>query len=113
MRFPMMTIRRWMSIVAVTAIPLGVCVERRSRFLGLAASHELRATEFEVEYDGCSTGNSHVGWWYSLRDNRAFEPDEGRRRHALHEWHRDVAEKYRDAARSPWLSVAPDPPEPE
>lgn len=88
MRMPRFRIRTIMVAVAVVAIPLGVCMERRSRFLGLAAQHN----------------ESGIIYVSTYMDRSAY---------GASEWHRLLADKYERAARYPWLPVEPHPPEPE
>lgn len=112
MRFPRMTTRRWLVVVAMIAIPLGLCEERRSRFLATAAWHDRQAAEFQIDVYWVDH-SKRDGWFMCCREQREFGYDEGLRRIALHEWHQNGAEKYRAAALHPWLPIAPDPPEPE
>lgn len=110
MRMPGIRIRTLMIAVAVLAIPLGVCMERRSRFLRLAEQHE------RIAADGISDlmifDNSGSRLRYCDRAGRELDESEAERRMALNSWHDALGFNYRRAARSPWLPVAPDPPRP-
>jgi hypothetical protein len=93
MRIPSLTIRRLMVIVALAAAILAGCAvvtRRRARFERLASYHLSR------------TGPAH---WTSFSGTR-YDTAKG-------QWHHVLGVKYSDAARHPWLPVAPDPPEPE
>ena len=84
MRFPRLTIRRLMIVVAIVALLLATFLllnDRRKRFAILANSHGLRAID-------------------EVKANRP-----GR--------HYQLWEKYTYAAHHPWLPVASDPPEPK
>ena len=90
MKLPRLTIRRLMVAVAVVAAPLACgawAARRAATFREISAYHALEWSRIDT------TGTQEV-------DARA-------------EWHRAMEMKYRDAARYPWLPVAPDPPEPE
>jgi hypothetical protein len=111
MRLPRMTTRRWMVAVTVVAVALAAgMLFRRHRFLRERADHyekraregvyraaiarELALAESEQEMDSPQ--------WAAF----ALEAKD-------RDWDPRLLEKYRRAARYPWLLVEPDPPEPE
>lgn len=106
---PRFTIRTIMVAVALIAVPLGMCAERTSRFIRLADWNDVRAGDLQVHNECCGSFALYI----DAKNGRILEPAEGRRREILWEWHRDIAEKYRAAARYPWLPVEPDPPKPQ
>ena len=91
MRLPRMTTRRWMIIMVVIALHLEVAMTLRRAvyFHQKAVEHELGEKALRTipipRYDPL---------WRRV------------------DYHAHLKEKYRRAARSPWLSVEPDPPEP-
>jgi hypothetical protein len=116
MRLPRMTTRRWMIAVAVVALLIGaaVAIDRRSkRFARLAASHA------DVAMEHFSTVMAFGGDPPPLQEIEKYPPAAQGPVRYLHRaktlmlYHRALKEKYDRAARYPWLSVEPDPPEPE
>ena len=114
MRFPRMTMRRWIVAVVVigTMIGGGVLVirQRRDYFLYLAQSHHkeeassmARGTALKSRLSSTSEMSTEIGQLY-----RDYDRMMDRVNH-----HAALAHKYENAARYPWLSVEPDPPEPE
>jgi hypothetical protein len=108
-----MTTRRWMIVVAVVAVLIGVPLEmnRRSRrFARLALSHANVAME-------------HFSWILVFGgDPPPLDdvPPAGlgparylHRAKTLMLYHQALKRKYERATRLPWLPVEPDPPEPE
>jgi predicted xylose isomerase-like sugar epimerase len=85
------TVQRLMFVVAIAAIALGL-VEWMGR---RSAAFRLKAREHEETFKTLIGPNTT----FPLSPATAH--------------HRIMAEKYRLAARSPWLHVATDPPEPE
>jgi hypothetical protein len=85
-----LTVRRVAAVVALVGVVLGLgeVRERRERFSALEMMHVKRANVVQLRCDGCSD---------PIR---------------LAAYHWLMAEKYARAARTPWLPVAPDPPEP-
>lgn len=81
-----------MVAVGVTGTSMGLCIERHRRFASIAAKHHA------VMYEG---GSMVTG------------PRPGFRLTERGWWHFKMYAKYDQAARYPWLPVAPDPPEPE
>jgi len=85
-----------MIVVAVVATMLAVGVglkQRKARFERLSSYHIKPAGPLALAPDP--------------KDPRLFfETAKGR-------WHYDLALKYAEAARHPWLPVSPDPPQPE
>ena len=99
MRLPRVrfTVRGLMVAVAAVGLVLGVyatCRSRSARFHALMISHESRAMELLDE--------APPGADAAVR----------RRFHTRLDWHETMYAKYERAARHPWLTVAPDPPEP-
>jgi hypothetical protein len=84
------TVRRMMVAVAITGVGLGWQLDRRSASLRREAARHAGDSSLVSLEEIC---------------NPATE--------AGKVYHRAMAEKYRHAARYPWLPVAPDPPEPE
>jgi hypothetical protein len=93
MKLPRVTVRRLMIAVAVVGLIAGSLIERGRRFREMADRHWKLWLENPA----------------SVVDSRA--PDEAQARQSEH--HRAMGEKYRYAARYPWLPVAPDTPEPD
>lgn len=92
---PRFTVRRLMVAVAALALVLAVWAgqqRRKARFERLWRYH-----------DGL-TGTRYI---------KSYDPGTPRFRTAKGRWHYALALKYAEAARYPWLPVAPDPPEPE
>jgi|SRR5215467_5754768 len=105
MRLPRMTTRRWMIAVAVVALICAAAVilrERKERFGRIARRH-WHAVEL----------SSLVGHADMLGTPRFPRETFALRRKRVIDWHREMARKYRGAARHPWLPVEPDPPKPE
>jgi uncharacterized membrane protein len=118
-RFPRMTMRRWIVVVVVVAVVVigpmiggGVTLirQRRDYFLTLAHSHQnevaasmTRVTALKARLGNKSEMSSEVGQLY-----RDYERMRDRTDH-----HAAMAHKYEHAARYPWLPVEPDPPEPD
>ncbi len=104
MRLPRMTTRRWMLAVAAVAILLGLVVEtarRRREYLHRAAHHQ----ELSLR------NGSIFGEGVMIRYNPTTRKSDMTSLRKI-EHHERLAEKYRQAARFPWLPVEPDPPEP-
>jgi hypothetical protein len=98
MRLPRMTTRRWLIAVAVVAVALAASIvieRRRHHFRTLAERHssaELSCLGLAGRLDSPALAAS----WKRKAERCAR-----------------LAQKYRRAARYPWLPVEPDPPEPE
>lgn len=94
MRLPRVqfTLRRLIVAVALVGTILGVLAGRRSQFRGLAAYHSAK-------------GRAMINGGLPRDDSAAWKLERDL-------WHGVLAEKYKRAARYPWLPVAPDPPEP-
>jgi hypothetical protein len=107
MRLPRVRLTlRWMMVaMAVQAAVLWVA-EREVRFRRLAEYHSLRS---EADIICCVMLVTDDGQQTSLVESATGTPTTLPRR----DWHRALREKYEKAARSPWLSVALDPPRPE
>src|SRR4051794_40968276 len=100
-----LTLRSLMVAMAVLALAFWVA-ERRLRFQRLAEYHSLRS---EADIICCVMLVTDDGKPPALVESATGTPTPLARR----DWHRPLREKYEKAARSPWLSVAPDPPRPE
>jgi hypothetical protein len=102
MKPPRFTVRRLMVAVAIVALALTVYagIERRRARLQRVAQHhwEEVAANSVVQADANRT---------IYRASASF------RNRQLANYHVNLANKYANAARYPWLPVAPDPPEPE
>lgn len=107
---PRLRIRTMMVTVAVIAVPLGICVERRSRFLARARYHSAQAARPE----GMLIITMHTESYHVYDSRGRFVPlvpdDEILRLRTLSEWHWKLAAKYEDAACYPWLPIEADPP---
>jgi hypothetical protein len=119
MGLPRMTMRRWMIVVAVVAIVLGVTIERagldhlgvalgavvaivlgvtierRNRFRKIAAHHHAQFRKL--------VGQGHIILFAGSSDDPMMR---------RLEQHESMRLKYELAARYPWLTVHPDPPPP-
>jgi hypothetical protein len=82
------TVRRMMIFVAVTAI-----LAWTARLVHLSYYYEQRANYYAAQWHWPQTSTARETKWRM--------------------WARDLIPKYRHAARYPWLSVVPDPPEPK
>jgi hypothetical protein len=94
MRLPRFTTRRLMVLVAVAGLAMGVALELRRRsefFQRIAQAHAERAVE---------------NLWGILGP----DADSASRKYV---YHNGLSQKYKRAARYPWLPVPPDPPPPE
>ncbi len=87
---PRLTVRQLMVAVAIIGSSLGILIQRSERFRWIAAHHR---GEVPILPPVKPVGMDDKLW-------------------RLLQWHRSMARKYEHAARYPWLSVAPDPPEP-
>ncbi len=95
---PRFTVRRLMVAVAIVAVVLGVGIElelRHRRFDSISSEYNLMSLlyAFDVKYRPDAWGQAHAA--------RQFA------------WHKAMSEKYRRAARYPFLPVPADPPKPE
>jgi hypothetical protein len=102
MRLPRMTTRRWMAVVLVASLLLGVLVmsRRAAHFMRLAAFHKqaaIKIPRWVIRVNARGDRLSH-----------AASPEQ-----RLLDYHRKLAHKYENAAQHPWLPVEPDPAEPE
>jgi hypothetical protein len=95
MRLPRITIRRWLAVVAVVGIVLGVKIERRNRFGKIAADHQARFKKL--------VSQGHIPLFADSSDAPIVR---------RLEWHESMRLKDEHAARYPWLLVDPDPPPP-
>ncbi len=103
MRLPRMTTRRWMAVVAVVGLLMGLAIvgyrlkQWHSYFVARAVHHRSMEVVFK-SFGGTLLANSN-------RIRASVSENLG--------YHVAMARKYRHAARFPWLSIAPDPPEPQ
>ena len=110
---PRFTVRRLMIAIAIVAVFLGVWLwaeRRRARFKALAHWHDMQVVYVVVEYllpDG-----SCIFEVTSL-PQKIGDPHVPPRQQRICTWNYQLAQKYRRAARYPWLPVEPDPPEPK
>lgn len=98
MRMPRVrfTVRRMMVPVAVVALALGMCIwDHRMRRVSVA--YELRGLSYRKRSGPRPRFPALIPPPLSARER----------------WDAEMAEKYRRAARYPWLPVAPDPPYPK
>jgi hypothetical protein len=96
------TIRRLMIAVAVVAVMIRADEMRRrwTTFSAKGAEYRQRAGFLWSKANALATISPD-------------DLDQPPRILELSEYYRDLAEKYERAAARPWLTVAPDPPEPE
>jgi hypothetical protein len=96
-----------MVAVVVVGVPLGVCMERRSRFLALAEWHRSQAMTNKELSSGVVIDPE-----LPLHDNagRVLSRDEASRVASQALVHMFLMRKYRRAAEKPWLPVEPDSP---
>ena len=118
MRWPRMTMRRWMITVLVAGLLLGGIVGRYR----LKRRHDSFLAHFRYHVQTVNTWERQERTVRHLA--RVFE-EHNELGSAEHErftagqlarrvaYHAAMARKYRHAARHPWLPVGPDPPEPE
>jgi hypothetical protein len=85
---------RWLMVAVAAGAILCCVIERRARFQRLAAEHESRTWFIAMV---------SVGAMLFDRMGRPVEVWES-------DWHKVMAQKYRRAARFPFLPVMPDPP---
>ncbi len=95
-----------MIAVAVTGTPLGTIMERRSRFLRLAAQHR---SQFVGVQEVSAMGGDRIcrHYWMDANGNVVSATQA-----AKYEWHGRMAEKYFVAASQPWCPLGGDPAEP-
>ena len=115
MEFPRLTIRRLMVVVTIAGIISGGV-----RLWWLRRFYQDRASGYAsmaVRY--VSTPEEAAYWearWTSQRDGRTAEypwPANPPFIPAIVAHYKSLQAKYERASRSPWIPVAPDPPEPE
>ena len=116
MRLPRMTTRRWMIAGAVVAVMLApdIAAALFRRHLRLRKRGDNHAKQEGVLTDrarhfeqlALKFADRKPGIVVQWRAYAACEAEIGA-------WHARLEEKYRQAARYPWLAIEPDPPEPE
>ncbi|WP_406698044.1 hypothetical protein V5E97_04240 [Singulisphaera sp. Ch08] len=94
MRLPRLRVRTLMVAVAVVAL-----MAWASRMLSLSVAYQRRADTYWTNLLRVESPGVRGGW--------RTPPTEHDR------WASHMTNKYRNAARYPWLPVAPDPPEPK
>lgn len=127
MRLPRVRFRLWwlMILVAVVALILGcrrTLARRRSAFGDRAWAHQSSARRWLGAWDGSGTVCDNEACEEYRRegypptaDGKHLHPVGGLPKRIVREWvgyHAAMAEKYHQAAQSPWKPVADDPPEP-
>jgi hypothetical protein len=110
MRLPLVrfTVRRMMAAVAVLALFFGI-LEREFRFQRLAEYHFLRAfPSIGADDHGgmLVTSDGEKTVWVEAATGTPITRARAR-------WHEILQDKYRKAARYPWLPIDPDPPKPK
>jgi hypothetical protein len=118
MRLPRMTTMRWMVAVVLTTVLFGVTMRSQSFQRRAARHHGDRMAWLLIVHDAEKRRRETHGDSGDVASGaKPSEADEERENVArLREraaYHAVMAEKYRHAARYPWLSVDPDPPVPE
>ena len=114
MRLPRMTTRLWMLAVTVIGLMIGGAVllkQRRAYFLLLAQSHQKEVASSTARGEALKSRFGRTSGM-SNEEIMHLHRDYGRMTDRA-EHHAAMAEKYRQAARQPWLPVEPDPPPPE
>jgi hypothetical protein len=100
-----MTMRRWMIAVAVVAVPLAAWDEmitlRRRRL-----DYELRALDHDLAAKVYGRDSEELPFISCFSSPPPRDPTKAA-------FHATLARKWTEAARWPWLPVAPDPPEAE
>jgi hypothetical protein len=99
-----MTTRRWLVAVAVVAVPLAVwdeIVALQQRRL----DYELRALDHGLAAQVYGRDSEELPVVYCFSPPPPSDPRKAA-------YHAALAHKWMEAARWPWLPVAPDPPEP-
>jgi hypothetical protein len=107
MRLPRMTTRRWMIVVAITAVGFGtgLLIERSRSYAALCALHTDGEKECRRIVEAFEGNHLDPAIW---RDAITF----ARRCRRLLPYHAALKRKYQRAARCPWLPVEPDLPMP-
>jgi|GEM_PF-7019192 len=96
-------LRTLILLVAVIGLPIGLTLNRRSRFQRLADYHQKYASELDINYDHKSDTLYFIGFKVPpiqrLSKNRSI-------------WHMQMFQKYQKAAVRPWMPVeaGPSPP---
>ena len=103
-------VRSLMTLVAVAGVAFGIA-RRRDTFLA-------RADYYDASSKACIILRDEVDRRHGAPSSPAGSPRERERRRLdrymrWRQYQVEMAEKYRQAARYPWLPVAPDPPAPK
>ena len=85
-----LSIRLMMIGVAIAAVVCHQVLDRRNRFLRLAASHEAQIAGYLVSTSGPASGRNSLG--------RSVSEGEST-------WHQAMAQRYRAAAKKPWIPL--------
>ncbi len=110
MRFPRMTTRRWMTVIALAA----VLIAAEERLRSLRASYILLRDEHKQEEEMLRLAWRPSGLSKSLDipGGDDLEATLNRYVKSLMEHHSALRKKYEYAASHPWWAVTPDPPAP-
>jgi hypothetical protein len=114
MRIPRMTTWQWMVAVVLIGLMIGGGVllkQRRDYFLLLAQSHQKEVTSSTARGEALKSRFGRTSGMSNEEIMQLYRDYGGMVDRADH--HAAMAEKYRQAARYPWLPVALDPPEPQ
>jgi hypothetical protein len=106
MRLPWMTTRRWMAAVVAVSLCAWMLIIRSRSFAALAVSHAEGEKESRRIVEASEGMRFDPTIW---KDWIAY----ARRSRRLLLYHAALRRKYELASRRPWLSVEPDPPEPQ
>ena len=113
MRFPRMTTRRWMAAVAVVAVMLAAAALFR-RHLSLRERGDYHERRERVQADRVrALGDLALALADTSPEAAARERAHAAFEAEIRDRHARLKDKYRRAARYPWLAIEPDPPEPE
>ena len=113
MRLPRMTTRRWMIAVAVVAVMLAASALFR-RHLSLRERDDYHARrEGDLASRARGLGQLALDFADRIPETAAYWRAYAAREAEIGTWHARLKEKFRHAARYPWLAIEPDPPESE
>ena len=110
MRPPRLRLRTFLIAVAVVGIVMGTLTERHYRFRTLARDYGRQVMALGV---GLPTPRKERRYPTITQFGQLVDDSpEAARLEQQYWWLREMTAKYEDAARNPWLPVAPDPPPP-
>jgi hypothetical protein len=103
---PRITVRWLMIAIAVVATLIGSVqlIRRRGQCLLHATFHASQERNFQKDIDSPPSGRASM--------SPATREEHERHDRARVPYHRELRWKYERAARYPWLTIEPDPPEP-